>query len=45
MTQEEILKQENSSFQPNRDYFDSKYELTLKRTDGLDGTYINNGYR
>jgi hypothetical protein len=45
MTQEEILKQEYSKFIPNRDYTDSKHELTLKRSDDVDGTYINNGYR
>lgn len=44
-TEEERLQREYSDFLPNRDYSDSKYELTLKRPDDIDGTYINNGYR
>jgi hypothetical protein len=44
-TEEERLQKEYSDFVPNRDFTDSKYELTLKRPDDIDGTYINNGYR
>jgi hypothetical protein len=44
-TKEELLQEEYSDFLPNRDFTDTKYELTLKRPDTVDGTFINNGYR
>lgn len=45
VTEEDRLKQEYSKYFPNRDFDDLKFEGTLKRTDGHDGLFINNGYR
>jgi hypothetical protein len=44
-TPEDKLKYEYSNFMPNRDFSDRLYENTLRRLDGHDGTYIDNGYR
>ena len=44
-TEEEKLKEKYSNFVGNRDYADHSYEMTLKRADGVDGTYVDNGYR
>lgn len=44
-TEEEKLQQKYSKFKDNRDYADEYYSIALKRTDGTDGTYVNNGYR
>jgi hypothetical protein len=44
-TKKDKLREEYSNFKNNRDYADEYYNVTLKRTDGLDGTYVDNGYR
>lgn len=45
VTEKEKLKEKYSNITGNRDFSDDKYELTLKTSDGIDGTFINNGYR
>jgi hypothetical protein len=44
-SEEEKLRDKYSNLEGNRDFSDQIYDVTLKRTDGLDGTYIDNGYR
>ena len=44
-SEEDKLKMKYSKFLPNRDYSDNKYDITFKRKDDLNGTYIDNGYR
>jgi len=45
LTKEEKLQREYSKYNGNRDYSDKNTELTLKRNDGIDGTFVDNGYR
>lgn len=45
VTDKERLQEIYSNMAGNRDFSDNLTEYTLKRSDGLDGTYINNGYR
>ena len=45
VTEREKLQAEYSNMAGNRDFADDHNELTHKRNDGLDGTFINNGYR
>jgi hypothetical protein len=44
-SEEDLKRREYSNFHGNRDFSDYSYELTFKRTHGLDGTYVNNGYK
>lgn len=44
-TKEEKLQKEYSKYIGNRDFTEKNTQMTLKRTDGLDGTFIDNGYR
>lgn len=44
-TKEEILQREYSKYIGNRDYAEKITAVTLKRVDGLDGTFVDNGYR
>jgi len=44
-TKEEKLQKEYMMFIGNRDYAEKNTQVTLKRADGLDGTFIDNGYR
>lgn len=45
LTQEEKLQIKYSKYRANRDFSDKIRDLTLKRTDGLDGNFVDNGYR
>jgi hypothetical protein len=45
VTEKERLQAEYSNIAGNRDFADDHLEMTYKRRDGVDGTYINNGYR
>ena len=45
VTKEEKLAREYCKYKPNRDFGDMLHEETLTRTDDIDGTYIDNGYR
>ena len=44
-SEEDLLRKEYSTRHGNRDFSDDSYELTFKRSHGLDGTYVNNGYK
>ena len=45
VTEKEKMQAEYSNMAGNRDFADGQHELTQKRNDGLDGKFINNGYR
>jgi len=44
-TKEEKLQKEYSKYISNRDYAERNTQVTLKRLDGLDGTFVDNGYK
>ena len=45
VTETEKLEREYSKYHPNRDFKDEHKAVTFRRIDGLDGTFIDNGYR
>lgn len=45
VTEIEKLEREYSKYLPNRDFKDEHKDYTFRRQDGLDGTFIDNGYR
>ena len=45
VTENEKLEKEYSKLIGNRDFKDEHKDLTFKRLDGHDGTFVDNGYR
>lgn len=44
-TEQEKLERDYAKYVPNRDFKDEHKDITFKRLDGHDGTFIDNGYR